>query len=237
MSAGARPEAGPGPVAAAPLGPEGFAEVAKVPRGTLAALATYEALLRRTQRAVNLVGAATLGDVWRRHFLDSAQLLPLLPRPVPGSSPGRPCVVLDVGSGAGFPGLVLAILSATVPGAPALEVHLVEANARKCGFLREAARRTGIRVALHGGRVEALAPFAVDAIVARAVAPVARILGLAAGFLELPGARPAVVLLKGRRAPQELTEARKHWKMRAESVPSITDPSGIVLRLKDIARA
>jgi 16S rRNA (guanine527-N7)-methyltransferase len=198
----------------------------------LAALATYDSLLRRTQRAVNLVGAATLGDVWRRHFLDSAQLLPLLPAPA-----GRACVVLDVGSGAGFPGLVLAILSATVPGAPALEVHLVEANARKCGFLREAARRTGIRVALHGGRVEDLAPFAVDAIVARAVAPVARILGLAAGFLELPGARPMVLLLKGRRAPQELTEARKHWKMRAESVPSITDPSGIVLRLKDIARA
>jgi 16S rRNA (guanine527-N7)-methyltransferase len=232
MSAGARPEAGAGPVAAAPLGPEGFAEVAKVPRGTLAALATYDSLLRRTQRAVNLVGAATLGDVWRRHFLDSAQLLPLLPAPA-----GRACVVLDVGSGAGFPGLVLAILSATVPGAPALEVHLVEANARKCGFLREAARRTGIRVVLHGGRVEDLAPFAVDAIVARAVAPVARILGLAAGFLELPGARPMVLLLKGRRAPQELTEARKHWKMRAESVPSITDPSGIVLRLKDIARA
>jgi len=232
MSAGARPEAGAGPVAAAPLGPEGFAEVAKVPRGTLAALATYDSLLRRTQRAVNLVGAATLGDVWRRHFLDSAQLLPLLP-----AVPGRACVVLDVGSGAGFPGLVLAILSATVPGAPALEVHLVEANARKCGFLREAARRTGIRVALHGGRVEDLAPFAVDAIVARAVAPVARILGLVAGFLELPGAPPMVLLLKGRRAPQELTEARKHWKMRAESVPSITDPSGIVLRLKDIARA
>lgn len=216
----------PQPVPADPLGP-----AAAVSRETRAALGRYEALLRDRQKAVNLVGPATLEAVWERHFRDSAQLLPL----ITARADGRPPVVLDIGAGAGFPGLVLAVLAATGAG-PALEVHLVEANARKCAFLREAARLTGARATVHRARIEDMEPFPVDVLTARAVAPLARLLESAAGFLALPGARPVGLFLKGRGAHRELTEARNGWKMRAEVFVSVTDPGGVVLRLEDIAR-
>ena len=113
---------GPEPLAAA-----GFAAAINVSRETIERLERYAALLIKWNKTVNLVGRSTIADLWRRHMLDSAQLFPYLPK-----SAGR---LVDFGSGAGFPGLVLAIM-----GAP--DVHLVEANARKCAFLREAARVT-----------------------------------------------------------------------------------------------
>src|SRR5918912_3476535 len=120
-----RPEAGR---MSGPLTPEGFAELVPVSRETLDRLAAYLDLLRRWQRTINLVGAATLDDPWRRHLLDSAQLLRFLPEGVRR--------LVDLGSGAGLPGLALAIL-----GVP--EVHLIESDRRKAAFLREAARATG----------------------------------------------------------------------------------------------
>lgn len=213
--------------------PLALGRVGGVSRETRGALEAYETLLLKWQKAVNLVGSATLDDVWNRHFIDSAQLAPLIPRRGDGKAP----VVLDAGSGAGFPGLVLAILSATgaVPE-PGFDVHLVESNARKCAFLREAARVTNSAVTVHHRRVEALAPFPVDVVTARGFAPLPRLLDLLRGFLETPAGPPMGLFLKGRRAQRELTEARKHWKMRVQTIASVTDPDGVVLRIEDIVR-
>ncbi len=215
---------------AAPLTPEAFAAAVPVSRETLARLEAHVEALLKFQKAVNLVGAETLTDPWRRHVLDSAQLFPLLP-PAPA---GRPQVLLDLGAGAGFPGLVLAALAAGA--GRALAAHLVEADARKAAFLREAARRMKLAVTVHNRRLESLAPFPADVITARAFAPLARLLARAAPFAGPGQPGPVLLLLKGRGAEEELTAAREGWKMRVERFPSITDPGAVVLRIEDLSR-
>ena len=214
-----------------PFDPQMFSPDGGVSRETRHALEIYEATLLKWQKAVNLVGPSTLKDVWHRHFLDSAQLAPLIPtRP-----DGAPTVILDIGSGGGFPGLVLAVLAATgALRAPAITVHLVDANTRKCAFLKEVARTTGAQAAIHRSRIENLPPFPVDVVMARAFAPLPRLLDLAGGFLDQPDCHPLGLFLKGRGVDEELTEARKQWKMRVETIVSMTDPEGVVLRIEDI---
>lgn len=189
-----------------------------VSRETLERFTAYEVVLRKWQKSINLVGPKTLDDVWGRHFLDSAQLHPLLPE---GAR-----VMVDLGSGAGFPGLVLAIL-----GVP--EVHLIESDARKAAFLREAARATGVSVTVHNRRIEAVEPFAADAVTARALAPLEDLLSWGHPFL---GAAGTAVFLKGQNVEDELTATTKYWKMRVERFDSVTDPTGTILRLSGIAR-
>jgi 16S rRNA (guanine527-N7)-methyltransferase len=201
-----------------PLGPEGFADIIPVSRETLDRLEAYATLLVRWSARINLVGRNTLADLWRRHFLDSAQLRPLLPADAKS--------VIDLGSGAGFPGLVLAIL-----GAPGVE--LVEADSRKSAFLREAVRITEVEVTLRPCRIEAVPPHPVDVVTARACAPLERLLGLAAPFL---AATTECLFLKGERVEDELTLARKHWTMTARLCQSRSDPRGVVLRLQQVAR-
>src|SRR5690606_34129867 len=142
---------------------------ARVPvsRETGDRLAIYADCLQRWAPAINLIARSTLPDLWRRHFLDSLQLLPLI-RAEAGANPR----IVDLGSGAGFPGMVLAIAGAG-------EVHLVEADAKKATFLREVARRTGASVTLHNCRIEALAPLAAEVATARALAPAERLLSWA----------------------------------------------------------
>ena len=129
---------------------------------------------------------------------------------------------------------MLAIL-AVGAGRP-IALDLVEADARKAAFLREVARQAGARGRIHNVRLEALEPFAVDVITARAFAPLERLLTLAEPFLAVPGAHPALLLLKGRTAGEELTRAAEQWKMRVETIPSITEPGAVVLRIEDIGR-
>ncbi len=206
--------------AAGPLTAEAFAARCDVSRETLDRLRRYDALLRRWQNAINLVSADSLKDAWRRHFWDSAQLLPLIP---PGTRS-----LLDVGSGAGFPGLVLAILG--VDG-----VVLVESDGRKCAFLREVARETGTRVTIHADRLERLGDRMPppDIITARAVAS----LDLLLDRIKLYIAPNTVCLFhKGRRVDAEIEQARKRWTMALEKIPSETDPSGVILRLEGIGR-
>ena len=199
------------------FGPDAFRAATGVSRETLAVLGRYADLLARWQRRINLVGPATMPDLWRRHFLDSAQLLPLAP-----STSG---CWLDLGSGAGFPGLVLALLGVA-------DMHLVESDGRKCAFLAEAARVTGARITLHHGRIETLTGVAAAVVTARACAPVARLLALSAGI----ATRHTVYLLpKGREVAAELTEAGESWSMQIERFPSQTDPRGTVLRLTEVA--
>ncbi|MCP4328310.1 MAG: 16S rRNA (guanine(527)-N(7))-methyltransferase RsmG [Alphaproteobacteria bacterium] len=195
---------------------DGFQTETGVSRETLARLALFADLLSAWQGRINLVAGPSLDDVWRRHMLDSAQILDILPRPTRS--------VLDIGSGAGFPGLVLAIL-----GVP--QVHLVESDGRKAVFLREAARQTAAPVTVHHGRIERLHPFPVDVVTARACAPLARLLELAAPFLTPPAVG---VFPKGRRCEDELTAAREKWNMAVERHPSRTDPAATLLMVRDV---
>ncbi len=197
----------------APFTEEDFQAETGVSRETLDRLAAYGDLLRRWQGRVNLVGAATLDDLWHRHMFDSAQLLPLLPE---GTR-----TLVDLGSGAGFPGLVLSIM-----GVP--EVHLVDSNQRKAAFLREAVRVSGANAVVHASRIEDLRPFPADVVTARAVAPVDRLLAYAAPYLA-PGG--VCIFHKGRAIENELTALDEIWKMRLDRIPSRTDPSATILRI------
>ena len=197
------------------LTPEAFREQSGVSRETLARLEAYVALLQNWNRRINLVSRASFEDVWRRHVLDCSQLMNFLPPP----PTGRPRLLLDLGSGAGLPGLILAILGAG-------EVHLVEADGRKAAFLREAARVAGAEIEIHACRIEALKPFPVDVVTARALAPLLRLLDLAVPFL---GPEGRCLFLKGARAEAELEAARSAWDFSMESHPSCTYSSGNIL--------
>ena len=212
------------------MSPEEFRQTTGVSRETMVRLEGYAAMLFKWTRSINLVSRGSLADLWRRHMLDSAQLLPLLP---PGPS-GRKRVVLDLGSGAGFPGMVLSILGAG-------DVHLVESDQRKVQFLREVARETGSDAHIHGLRLDQLPPFPVDVVTARAFAPLDRLLDQGAPFLD-PGPSangrppPRGYFLKGQRVEEELTRARKGWKMNVQQIPSRTDSSGTVLVIEVLGR-
>jgi 16S rRNA (guanine527-N7)-methyltransferase len=237
------------------MGPEEFRAATDVSRETLDRLESYAALLTKWSGAINLVGRETLRDAWRRHFLDSAQVVDHLP-PAPA---GRARHILDLGSGAGFPGLVLAILGAG-------EVTLVESDAKKAAFLREAARIAGAPAVVICARIESLSPsdLSPDAVTARALAPLPKLLDLAAPFL-CPANRsantgantgankeankeanknitcslengPVGLFLKGQEAERELTDSREKWKMQAEVMPSRSDPRGRIIRVSGLVR-
>lgn len=200
----------------APLGETGFARRLAVSDGVMAQLRAFEAVLRAQRGRINLLGPAEWDDLWRRHMLDSAQLLALLPNGAKS--------LTDLGSGAGFPGLVLAIMSR-------LQIRLVEAHGRKAAFLVEAARAAGVadRVTVHHGRIEALPPGHEDVITARACAPLGRLLGLAR---PLAGPGGCCLFPKGRRWREELTHAGKQWYFAARIHASLTDAQARILEIR-----
>ncbi len=195
------------------------AVLAGVSRETRERLNTYADLLRKWQRSINLVGPRTIDDLWNRHFTDSAQLLPLIP---PSAR-----VLVDFGSGAGFPGLVLAILGVA-------QVHLIESDQRKATFLREVARATGTPITVHANRIEQVAPFPADVVSARALAPLGDLLGFAAPFLHPDS---FCLFPKGQMAEDELTAASKNWNINVDRIQSVTDPSATILRVSQVSRA
>ncbi len=175
-----------------------FAKKINVSRETLERLEFYIEILKRWQKAINLVAPKSLEDPWRRHILDSAQLINYLPEHARS--------IVDLGSGAGLPGIVLAIMGQT-------KVHLVESDQRKAQFLKEVTRRLALDVTIHVKRIEALGSFMPDVVTARALAPLPRLLDLAAPLLD----RSTLCLfLKGRQGKHELTEAAKSWMMTSE---------------------
>ncbi|MEE1655785.1 16S rRNA (guanine(527)-N(7))-methyltransferase RsmG [Microvirga sp. CF3062] len=192
-----------------------------VSRETFEKLELLERELRRWQVIKNLVGPATLDQIWERHIVDSLQLLDLVPDAK---------TWLDLGSGAGFPGLVLAIAGAD----RGLKVHLVESNSRKCTFLRHIVRLTGSAATVHEARLEAVVPGfigKVDVVSARALAALPQLLDWTAPLLK---AGTIGLFPKGRDAEIELTEARKQWTFEAETLPSSTDSSARILRITSI---
>ncbi|HEX4860679.1 MAG TPA: 16S rRNA (guanine(527)-N(7))-methyltransferase RsmG [Rhizomicrobium sp.] len=188
-----------------------------ISREMLARLKTYVGMLEDWNARHNLVSAASLADVWRRHVWDSAQLVRYVPQTAK--------TLADLGSGAGFPGLILAeLLRGRV------EVTLFEATTKKCRFLEAVRDRLGLDVKIRNERMEAAAPEPFDVITARACAPLEALLGYAQNF-----ARPGSVclFLKGQNLAVELTQARKSWKIKALEHPSLSDPSGMVLEIQE----
>ena len=189
-----------------------FRAATGVSEGVCDRISLYLGFLEKWQARINLVGPSTMVDPWCRHVLDSAQLLPLLP--------GGPGPVVDMGAGAGVPGLILAAC-----GVP--DVHLIESNQRKCTFMREAARLMGTPVTVHAQRVDAVTLGEQARVVtARALAPLGTLLDHAIRFC---GPDTRCLFLKGQDVVIELTNAAKSWNMRHRLVDSLSDPSGYIV--------
>lgn len=205
-------------------GPEAFADAFTVSREIVEKLKTYEALLRQWQRAVNLVAPGTLGEIWHRHFADSAQLARFAPE--------GPVGWLDLGSGAGFPGLVIAIMFSECPD---VRVTLAESDARKAAFLREVARQTGAVVDIWAGRIESLSTQskleAVDIVSARALAPLSKLFEMSAGHF---GDATKGLFLKGKDADREIEDASRHWDFAVQRVASVTEPEARLLVIEKL---
>ncbi len=198
-----------------------LADIAEVSRETLVRLETFVGLLRRWQGAQNLVAVATLNDVWRRHVADSAQLAALFP---------ETATWMDLGSGAGFPGLVLAIMAA---GSGTGSVHLVESNRRKCVFLRRAVSETDAAAIVHEGRIEQLAGAIgpVDRVIARALAPLNDLLALAHPAM-VQGA--AAAFHKGQDFAFEIDQASQYWGFDLVQHPSRIAADGVILEISNV---
>jgi len=245
--------------------PADFAAAFDVSRETLARLMTYEALLGQWQKAKNLVGRSTLDALWHRHFADSAQLMALAP---------RANTWVDLGSGAGFPGLVVAILlaqdrrlaagpragqcsprahqgggqgpcagaeRAANAGSTPARITLIESNTRKCAFLREVVRQTRIAarvsVDILSTRIESAATqanlHAPDVVSARAVAPLDKLIALAAPLF---ASSTVGLFLKGRDAAAELEAAEKRWTFQSALVPSRTERDARIVVVRNLER-
>lgn len=206
----------PGDLPEGPLSAKDVQKLIGCDNKTRERLEEYVALLLRWQKKINLIGPATIPDIWRRHVLDSAQLLPLIPSTAK--------VFCDLGSGAGFPGLVLAILGAET-------MHLIESDRRKAVFLAEVNRQVRAGAIIHAERIERVVPIKADVVLSRALAPLPKLLEMSAFHLQSTG---LCMFLKGQQAQDELTESCKNWRMTVHQTPSLTDPNGIILQLQDI---
>ncbi|MCA3594111.1 MAG: 16S rRNA (guanine(527)-N(7))-methyltransferase RsmG [Methylobacterium sp.] len=188
-----------------------------VSRETLERLEAYVALLTQWQETTNLVAPSTIGQIWSRHILDSAQLFALAP---------NARTWIDLGSGGGLPGLVLACQLKEVGGS----IDLVESNTRKAAFLRHVATQLALPAGVHGDRIEAVLPRLAtpDIVTARALAPLAKLIGHSKQLLK----SGAIGLFpKGREYAAELTDAGKHWHFSHELHASRTEPEARIIRI------
>jgi 16S rRNA (guanine527-N7)-methyltransferase len=203
--------------------PAEFARNYGVSRETCERLEAYIDLLARWNARINLVADASLRSPWVRHIADSAQLFPLAPESARSW--------IDLGSGAGFPGLPVAAIAAEK--SPDLRVTLVESDSRKAAVLATAAREMDLDVMVEPRRIESMAPKAFDVVSARALAPLTRLCGLAHRF---SGTGTVYLFLKSASADSELTEAAAAWHIQAERIASRTDPDSAVLRILELER-
>jgi 16S rRNA (guanine527-N7)-methyltransferase len=209
-------------MAEAIFGPDDFVAATHVSRETLSRLKTYLSMLEDWNARHNLVSDASLKDAWRRHFLDSAQLAPLVPHTATS--------MVDLGSGAGFPGLVLAEFMRERPGFRSV---LYEATGKKIRFLDAVASRLGLKVELRNMRIESAKPEAFDVVTARALAPLPRLLPYAQRFW---GPHTIGLFLKSQNVGPELTESLKCWRMRLGQHLSLSDSSGLIIEVRELRR-
>lgn len=216
---------------AQPNDPDCLNAVLSVSRETSEQLVAYVELLTKWQRVQNLVSEATLSEVWSRHILDSIQSVPLALDVLPKD---ETCNWADLGTGAGLPGLVVAIVLTEV--APKVQIHLVESNQRKVAFLRTVARELGLAVKIHGCRVDHVAQSHgkhFDLVSARALANLDGLLEMS-----LPLLKPYAWCLfhKGQEFSQEVDTAKRRFEMTVSEKPSITSESGRLLLISDLKK-
>lgn len=210
-----------GPALPPICGPEDFARAFNVSRETIGKLEIYVSLLGQWQPRINLVANATLPNAWHRHVADSAQLVAL--------APPKPRTWLDLGSGGGFPGIVVAIMLHDI----GTRVTLVESDRRKAAFLAEVARQTGTPVEIRTARIEQtatqgmLAP--VEVVSARALAPLVRLISLSLPFF---GNDTVGIFPKGRGAESEIADARTAWAFDVETAPSLTEEAARIVLIR-----
>ena len=195
-----------------------------VSRETLERLDRFVALLLTWQKTTQLVASSTVAQLWTRHIADSLQLIDLAP---------HARTWIDLGSGGGFPGLVVAC---GLAGQTEAAVHLVESNAKKAAFLREAVRLTATPAVVHAMRVEKFVDSfqgQADIVTARALSPLGHLLDLGSPLLTRGGQG---LFLKGQDVEAELTEASKYWNITATLVPSRTDPGGRIVVVRGLER-
>jgi len=202
-------------------GAEDFKQDANVSRETLVSLRAYADCLLEWNARMNLVGRSTVKDLWHRHMLDSAQLWRHIPL---GAK-----TLVDLGSGAGFPGLVLAVMGAHRSD---FHVHLIESVGKKAAFLRAAAAAAGVSMTLHNTRIEKVDPFVADVVTARALAPLPKLIRYGQRF---SGPNTLQIYLKGQDVGDELTAAHKIWKMKVGRQPSASDPRANVLSVSEVS--
>ena len=195
--------------------PDQIGELLNVSRETIEKFQLYLTLLEKWQRRINLVSKSTLADAWQRHILDSGQLAAYFPP--------QTRQILDVGSGAGFPGLVLAIMGGVT-------VDLVESDQRKAVFLLTVIRELGLPAKVHNQRIETMPNLCPDVITARALAPVPKLLNLIETQLHSDG---VCLFLKGASVEDELTNLQSYSTMVATTYPSLSSANGVVLELKN----
>jgi 16S rRNA (guanine527-N7)-methyltransferase len=197
-----------------------FQRITDVSRETLKQFQLYADLLERWQKSINLVSNGTLSDKWRRHFYDSAQLIDYINKDT------RPLKILDLGSGAGFPGLVISLLGAG-------EVHLVEAVGKKCSFMKQVIQKTGMNAIVHNERIEQMNAFSVDLITSRACADLDKLLELTSPFMN---DQTECLFLKGKKSEDEINHASKKWAFDVKKIPSVSEESGMIIHLSNIQR-
>lgn len=189
-----------------------------VSRETFSRFCLYHDLLVKWQAKINLIGKDTIPEIWRRHFLDSLQIASLIP--------GSKNLIVDFGSGAGFPGMVVAMTGRK-------NIHLVESDGKKCEFLKEAARITETEVFIHRDRIENCKFSEAAVITARAVADLEQLLSYASSHVS----RETICLFpKGKNYAKEVEDAKKGWEFDCSVIPSLTGNEGVILKISNLTR-
>ena len=202
---------------------DSFCSNVYVSRETYAKLCVYHETLVKWQNSINLISKDSIKNIWERHFLDSAQLYRFV-KDVKGN-------VLDFGSGAGFPGLILAIMGLK-------KVHLVESDFKKCAFLTEIAMLTDVQVTIHNCRIEKLSYLNVDLVTSRALAPLNKLVDYVEIFIKKSPKKikklPKLLFLKGKSYNSELLHLHKTKKIDFQEFPSLTDKDGKILYINNM---
>lgn len=193
----------------------------EVSRETFSDLRKLAAEVARWNKTINLIGPGTEAEIWSRHILDSAQLMPLAPRAARW---------LDLGSGGGFPGLVVATI---LKGREGSHVDLVESNRKKAGFLLAMMGLMALPASVHALRIQDARPFDVEVVTARALAPMHQLLGLSEPWLT---AGAVGLFHKGRDYAQEVSESSRIWAFDLLEHRSAVDPAGVILQVANLRR-
>lgn len=197
-----------------------FIQKTGVSRETFEKFQLYADMLEKWQKSINLVSNSTLSDKWRRHFYDSAQLIEHI------KTSDKALKILDLGSGAGFPGLVISLLGAG-------EVHLVEGVGKKCSFMKQVVQKTNMNAIVHNERIEQMVVFPVDLITSRACADLDKLLELTFPFMT---DYTECLFLKGEKSGDEIKHASKKWCFDIKKIPSKSEESGMILQLSNIKK-